>query len=160
MPARRLAALVGIGLAAAGLTACDTPSPRASFFSGSETVSTEAVAWCTGNGTVASDPLAADCVRGPEIAATVEAVPGTQVGVEVDPAVAEDGWAVTLLRSDGQVGRVPVSRGNSYARFTVPVADAAGAQTYVVEIVALRPGKQADTARGLWRFRLDTVDSR
>ncbi|MFI5958471.1 hypothetical protein [Cryptosporangium sp. NPDC051539] len=151
---------VALGVAAAALglvTACDKPAPYATVVSDGDTAGGEATAWCFENGTFNASTPGSDCKAGPANAGTITVKPGGTVEVDVPPDVGEDGWTAALASSDGNLAPVSfVRKGTSYIRFAVP-NDATGSTTYVLELLALHPGQNAEKARGLWRFVLDVA---
>jgi len=150
----------GLALAVAAATlglvaACDKPAPYATVASGGDSAGGEATAWCFEDGTFNGTAPGGDCKAGPANAGQISVKPGGTVQVDVPPDVGEDGWTAALASSEGNLAPVSfVRKGTSYIRFNVPT-DAAGGTTYVLELLALHPGQNAEKARGLWRFVLD-----
>jgi hypothetical protein len=53
---------------------------------------------------------------------------------------------------------VSVVKGKSVVRFTIP-ADATVGTTYVLDVLALHPGRDVASPRGLWKFVLNVKES-
>ncbi|MFG1920705.1 hypothetical protein [Cryptosporangium sp. NPDC048952] len=152
---KRAFALALVAASLGLVAACDKPAPYATVASGGDSAGGEATAWCFEDGTFNGSTPGDDCKAGPANAGRIDVRPGSTVQVDVPPNVGEDGWTAALASSDGNIAPVSfVRKGTSWIRFTVPT-DAAGGNTYVLELLALHPGENAEKARGLWRFVLD-----
>ena len=147
-----------LAIAAATLSlvaACDKPAPYATVASGSDSAGGEATAWCFDDGSFNGSAPGSDCKAGPANAGRIDVKPGGTVQVDVPPTVGDDGWTAALASSDGNLAPLSfVRKGTTYIRFNVP-SEARGGTTYVLELLALHPGENAEKARGLWRFVLD-----
>lgn len=99
---RRPAAVLGVVVAFAGLTACTRPTPGVTLYSGGATVRDDAFSYCFD----AQDPQAAqgaqdacriEAERAPEV---LRVRPGDTVLVDVDKDLADSGW-FAALRTEG-----------------------------------------------------------
>lgn len=156
MSVRRPLVLVAVAAATLGLVAaCDKPAPYAGVVSGGDASGGEATAWCFENGTFNATTPSADCQPGPSNAGEITVKPGGMVEVDVPPEVGDDGWTAALASSAGDLAPISfVRKGTSYVRFNVP-SEANSGTTYVLELLALRPGQGSEKAKGLWRFVLN-----
>lgn len=131
------------------LSACQQPTPRVSVFAGSSEQSVEAACW-----NAEDAPAEAGCVRSlsqDQIAAregVIKVHPGETIGISVDTALADAGWAAQI----GQSTITPDRVDSTYYRFMVSEQDLANAP-FELRIYAFPA--QGDTPRGLWLFRLE-----
>ncbi len=80
---------------------------------------------------------------------TVKVIPGSTVGISVDPVVADNGWFPAI---QGQrLSQTPIK--STYFRFTFPQAQIP-ADGYTLEIIGR--GSQATDTRGIWVFKLES----
>lgn len=154
---RPLLVLAVAAIAVGSMAACDKPLPYASVVSGSSAQSGEASAWCFEGGTFSTGQVSDDCKGGPTNAGAVTVHAGRSVEVDVPVGVGDDGWAVGLTSSAGTSAAVSVVKGDSVVRFNVP-QDAAAGTTYVLEVLALHPGQNVATPRGIWKFVLNVKE--
>jgi hypothetical protein len=156
---RRTAAMSAVLLTAATLlTACEKPRPLATVFSGSASISREALCW-------SSDPTraidAADCLIDEGSGALSEADAaeladylgtlvvnsGQTVGISVDPEVAESGWSVSV---NGRRRNADLIN-STYFRFELSERDFRGRS---LELQVIAPTSDLTQRRGLWVFEL------
>jgi hypothetical protein len=143
-------------VALAALAACEKPAPGATVFSGTNSAHREAICWSF-DAEKEFDP-ASDCSipldstegfneRLLDDVAVISTAPGETVGISVDPAVAEDGWLVTI--NGRPLTREPITE--KYFRFTMPPQPLRNGDAQLV-IQALTTG--GDAVRGSWIFGL------
>ena len=141
---RRLA-LVAACLAAAGLalTGCTKPYPAISVFSGSSSVNTEAICWAADSDSLSPTQCAADVVKnGSGKAPRISVLPGSTIGISVDPVIAESGW--TPVINGQRLVETPLTQ--NYYRFTYPSLNEIPADG--LELV-IQAGQNTKT-RGIW----------
>ena len=158
---RRLLTALAAVLGLLALTACQEPAPGATVFSGSTSANREAVCW-------SFDPTQAvekgDCSLDLEAQpagdvaqtlldeiAIIPTTGGDNVGISVDPAVAENGWLVSI--NGRSLNRNPLTE--KYFRFTMPPAALRRGDAQLVISALTEDGSQV---RGTWLFGLsDTI---
>ena len=139
--------------AAAGLPACEKPNPGVTVWSGTNSQHAAALCWSSNpTVTVSAQGCAADVVQkataGGKVP-TVKVIPGSTVGISVDPVVADNGWFPAI---QGQrLSQTPIK--STYFRFTFPQAQIP-ADGYTLEIIGR--GSQATDTRGIWVFKLES----
>ena len=149
------AALVGF---ASLLSACEQPKPVATVFSGSSSVSREALCW-------SDDPAeaieASDCLVDESSGAlsdedaqelsdyvdTLAVTSGQTIGISVDPEVAESGWSVSV---NGRRRNAALIDG-TYFRFTLSEREFRGDS---LELQIIAPTTDLSQRRGLWVVEL------
>ena len=141
------AGLVGVCLLT--LTGCTQPTPAVTVWSGTTSVVRPATCWepeSTVTEAVKSCIAEAQSKPTSDIP-SIAVSPGSIVGINVDPQVAEATW----LPSVGQqpLAESPISE--SYYRFTYPNVKTPP-DGYLLAVTAR--GTSADQNRGLWLFRL------
>lgn len=156
---RRTAAMSAVLLtAAAMLTGCEQPRPLVTVFSGSASISREALCW-SNEPTLPID--AADCLvdegsdamseaDAAELAdylATLVVNSGQTVGISVDPEVAESGWSVAV---NGRRRNAELIN-STYFRFELSERDFRGRS---LELQVIAPTSDLTQRRGLWVFEL------
>jgi hypothetical protein len=147
--ARRVAALGLAGVAVLALSGCEKPAPGVSVFSGTTTVHREALCWEFEGDQLAPGACAQDIVEralsGAEVG-TIPVVPGSTVGISVDPVVADSGWFPVI--GDQRLTEQPLT--TTYYRFQFPSLNQVPADGLSMQVVAGRDTK----TRGIWVFKL------
>ena len=150
MTSRRLvASAAGAVVLALALAGCTKPGPGITVFSGTTSANREAACWSfDGTGidasTCAQDVL--DSATAGDAIASIPVIPGTVVGISVDPKVADVGWTPRVA---GQpLVAEPLT--TTYWRFTFPEFQEVGDDGLTMEIVA----GEGDATRGIWLFQL------
>ncbi len=141
--------LAGSALLAAGLTACDKPTPGASVFSGTTSQWRQAACWSNTDQPIDATRCARDVVNNAVAGATVgtiPVVPGQVIGISVDPVVADAGWVATV--NDQNI--TPAAVKSTYFRFTFPDLSQVPEQGIVMKIVAGKAGN----LKGVWLFKI------
>ena len=142
-------------IAVTGLTACEKPAPGATVFSGTTSANREAVCWAPDANEAFVE---ADCSislqstedfneRLLDKVAIVPTAPGETVGISVDPAVADNGWQVSI--NGRALSREPLTE--KYFRFTMPPQPLRNGDAQLV-IQALT--EDGEAIRGSWIFGL------
>ena len=148
MRTSRVAAAAGLVLLPLALSACTKPNPGATVFSGTSSVHREAACWSAdGSGldaTTCSQDLIAKASAGDAVA-TLPVVPGSTVGISVDPVVAEAGWYPVI--GSQRLVQEPIT--STYYRFTYPDLESIPADGAALQIIA-----GGDQAQGIWLFSL------
>lgn len=124
----------------AAVTACDTPLPAVTVFSGPASVRTHATCWTT-TAAAGATPRCAAVPAPPPLAVLA----GQTVGISVDTAVAAYGWVVAFRGHQ----LAPATTG-TYQRLTFTAAQLSGGGT--LDVIALQRGGR--TPRGDWVFTL------
>jgi hypothetical protein len=150
MTSRRLAAVAaGAVVLALALVGCTKPGPGITVFSGTSSANREAACWSfDGSGidaaACAKDVL--DSAAAGAAIATIPVIPGTVVGISVDPKVADVGWTPRVA---GQpLVAEPLT--TTYWRFTFPEFQQLTDEGLAMEIVA----GSAEVTQGVWLFQL------
>ena len=158
MSSRRtpLAVLVG-STALLALAACEKPAPSVTVFSGTTSAHREAICWSfeayqaveKGDCSIDLETQPADEVASTLLdeIAIIPTTPGETVGISVDPAVAENGWLVSI--NGALLTRSPVTE--KYFRFTMPPRPLRDGDAQLV-IQAVTEG--GGEIRGSWIFGL------
>lgn len=146
---RLLVAIAGTAITAAALAGCTKPAPGVSVFSGTTTEYRSAACWAFDNASLdasqcASD-LLADAAEGGSLA-RIPVVPGSTVGISVDPVVADAGWTPRI--GSQPLAAEPIT--STYWRFTFPEFQALTDEGIPMEIIA---GSDGNT-QGVWLFQL------
>ena len=164
MPSRRpllTALFASLGLLA--LTACEKPAPGATVFSGSTSAHREAICWSfDATQAVEKGDCSLDLEGQPagDVAQTlldeiaiISTTGGETVGISVDPAVAENGWLVSI--NGRSLNREALTE--KYFRFTMPPTALRRGDAQLVISALTEDGSQV---RGTWLFGLsDTIDA-
>lgn len=150
---RILIVAVAATAAAAGLSACEKPNPGVTVWSGTNSQHAAALCWSSNpTVTVSARGCAADVVQkataGGKVP-TIKVIPGSTVGISVDPVVADNGWFPAIAGQ--RLSQTPIK--STYFRFTFPQAQIP-AEGYTLEIIGR--GTQANDTRGIWVFRLQS----
>jgi hypothetical protein len=144
----RVIAVASLLLLPAVLTACTKPSPGATVFSGGSSAYREAACWTDGDtGLDASnctEDLIAKASDG-EVVGKVSVVPGSTVGISVDPVVADAGWYPVI--GNQRLVDEPIT--STYYRFTYPDMQSIPEGGTALQIIA-----GAEKAKGIWVFSL------
>lgn len=146
----RLPLLVaGTAVIAAALAGCTKPAPGVSVFSGTTTEYRPAACWSfDGTGVDAAQcasDLLAEAADGGSVA-RIPVVPGSVVGISVDPVVADAGWTP-------RIGSQPLTAeplNTTYWRFTFPEFQQLTADGVPMEIIAGTGG----TTQGVWIYQI------
>lgn len=145
----RISAVAAIVLIPLALTACTKPTPGATVVSGTSSAHREAACWSfedTGlDPATCSEDLIAKASSG-EVVGKVTVVPGSTVGISVDPVVAESGWYPVI--GNQRLVSEPIT--STYYRFTYPEGQAIPEGGAALQIIA-----GDESARGLWVFSLE-----
>lgn len=148
---RRSLAIVAVALAPLALSGCEKPNPGVTAWSGTGSEHVEAVCWQPDAATALT---ATDCAQDVlqrastgEGVARLDVAPGDVVGVSVDPAVADNGWGIS-------VGGTTLATGikDTYYRFSFPDTGATQATGYTMQVIAQTADGSA--SRGFWFFQL------
>ncbi len=148
MSTRRLAlaAVVVLPLALAG---CTKPAPGATVFSGTTSVHAEAACWSFDEApidpTACAQKLMEDAASGAQLN-SLPVIPGTVVGISVEPQVADVGWIPRI--GSQQLVAEPLT--TTYWRFTFPDFQEFTDEGLALEIIA---GNDEGT-RGVWIYQL------
>jgi hypothetical protein len=141
---------LALGIAVTGvaltLTACDKPNPIASVFSGTTSDWQPALCWSSDGAPIDLEACAQSVLASADDVPQIPVVPGSTVGISVDPVVAEAGWRPVVNGQD----LVPQPITSTYFRFTFPDLQAVPADGVRMQILA----GPADQARGVWSFEL------
>ncbi|HAN71498.1 MAG TPA: hypothetical protein DCQ36_07900 [Actinobacteria bacterium] len=148
-PGRLPLLAAGTVVLAVALTGCTKPAPGATVFSGTASAYREAACWSFDETPIDATTCAQEVLdkasSGASLA-TVPVLPGTVVGISVDPAVADAGWTPRIA---GQpLVASPLT--TTYWRFTFPEFQELGEDGLAMEIVA----GDSDGTRGIWLFEL------
>ena len=147
MRTSRLAAAAGIALLPLALSACTKPNPGATVFSGTNSVHREAACWSADGqleASTCSEDIIAKASTGDTVG-TIPVVPGSTVGISVDPVVADAGWYPVI--GNQRLVQEPIRE--TYYRFTYPDLDSIPAGGAALQIIA-----GAEQAQGIWFFSL------
>ena len=147
MRTSRLAAAAGLVLLPLALAACTKPNPGATVFSGTSSVHREAACWSADGALEASQcsqDLIAKASAGDTVG-TLRVVPGSTVGISVDPVVADAGWYPVI--GNQRLVQEPIRE--TYYRFTYPDLQSIPADGAALQIIA-----GTDQAQGIWLFSL------
>lgn len=148
MRSSRLIAAASVLLLPIVLTACTKPNPGATVFSGTSSAWREAACWANDdNGidaTNCTEDLIAKASDG-NVVGTVTVVPGSTVGISVDPVVAEAGWYPVI--GNQRLVEEPIT--STYYRFTYPDMQAIPVGGTALQIIA-----GSEKAKGIWVFSL------
>ena len=141
--------LAGTAVAALALSGCTKPAPGAGVFTGTTSEYRAAACWSfdgTGiDATSCAQEVLASAADGARMA-SLPLVPGTVVGISVDPAVADAGWTPRIA---GQpLVSTPLT--TTYWRFTFPEFQPIGEDGLTLELVAGSDG----ITKGVWLFQL------
>lgn len=144
MTKRRVAQLLALaGLAAAALAGCEKPFPGATVWSGTQSDFREAQCWSFD----ATEPLdAPGCLEQRDNVGSVSVIPGSTVGISVDPKVAENGWFPTI--GDQRLTTNPLT--TTYFRFSLSEQNL----EKPLELRVLALGEDRSKVRGLWLYEL------
>ncbi|MCU0266977.1 MAG: hypothetical protein MUC45_12875 [Actinomycetia bacterium] len=146
MTRRRTAPLVGLSaLAVLALSGCEQPTPGVTAWSGRTSEHTEAVCWSRDAATKVDAEACAQAAK-QDTVPRIEVVPGSTVGISVDPELAEKGWFPTI--GDSRLTVDPVTR--TYYRFALSEQNL----STDLELRVLALGEDTATVRGLWVFQL------
>ncbi len=149
MRIRTLAAMPILAVAALGLVACEKPAPGISVTSGTTTAYREALCWSFDGSALSAENCAQDLVTNAVDggqAARIPVIPGTTIGISVDPVVADTGWYPVI--GTQKLTEQPLT--TTYYRFTYPDLQEVPASGVPLQVVA---ADGADTV-GLWVFAL------
>lgn len=157
MPLHRAAVLAAVlGTGAALLTACEAPKPGVTFWSGTSSVSNEALCWAFDSNALEPGECAEEIVSGAGTGdsagnvGSLRVVSGNVLGISVDPEVADTGWTV---RIGGQaLVNTPITE--TYWRFTFPQVEQVPEEGFVMQVVA----GQGTDVRGIWATRLTATN--
>lgn len=150
MTSRRLAAsAAGVVVLALALVGCTKPGPGITVFSGTSSAYRAAACWSFDGSGIDAAACAKDVLdsaaAGAEVA-TIPVIPGTVVGISVDPTVADAGWTPRVA---GQpLVAEPLT--TTYWRFTFPEFQQLTDEGLAMEIVA----GSAEVTQGVWLFQL------
>lgn len=138
----------------ATLAACEKPTPGVTVFSGTHSDHTEAICWSSDADRAVNR---SDCSISPttdDASAVIDQIPtitaeaGATVGISVDPAVAENGWIVSI--NSRALVREPITE--KYFKFTMPPqALRQGPAQLVVQALTT----SGNEIRGSWAFTVD-----
>jgi hypothetical protein len=144
----RRAAVIAIAAAAAAvsLTACDKPNPIATVFSGTTSDWQPALCWSHDGAPIDLEACAQAVLGAAGEVPQIPVVPGSTIGISVDPVVAEAGWRPVVNGQDLVPGLIT----STYFRFTFPDLQAVPEDGVRMQILA----GPADEARGVWSFEL------
>jgi len=149
-PTYRCVAFAALASAAVfALTACEKPGPGVSVFSGTSTEHNQALCWSFSGETLEPDQCAQDVVEGALAGrgvSSIPIIPGSTVGISVDPTVADAGW-VPVIGSQRLV-ETPIT--STYFRFAFPDLQEVPPSGVSLQIVA----GSGEITRGIWVFRL------
>lgn len=153
---KRLAVLTLAAATATTLAACEKPNPGVTVFSGTSSQRAQAICWSPdATQSVTAKGCAADIVSkaaaGGEVP-IVNVVPGSTVGISVDPVVADHGWIPAV--NGQQLSETPIT--STYFRFTFPDLTQSSSG-FELRIQAV--GESAKDLRGLWVYKLSTTPS-
>lgn len=145
---------VALGSVAA-LTACEKPAPLVTVFSGTNSEWSRALCWSHDpNESIqaagCAENIVAAAADGGEIA-SIDVLPGSVVGISVDPVVTDGGWYPTV--GSQRLTETPIT--STYFRFTFPDFQAVPEEGLEMRIQAIGPDG-ADDVRGVWVFRLNS----
>jgi hypothetical protein len=142
----RTVGMTGSAVAVAAMvTACEKPPPSITVWSGTHSVSAEALCWSFEETSLGEGQCAEDILQGSraEGLPSLPAQPGNTLGISVDPVVAEAGWQI---RAQGQPV-VPETLETKYYRVTTSTPG----QPVTLQVVA---GREAQV-QGVWLVALD-----
>ena len=144
MHARRLAtAVVGASLLL-GLTGCEKPTPGVTVSSGRHSQHVQATTYCRTGQSVEQDT----CATSKDQAALIRVKSGTEVGIDVDSAIAKQGWRLVV------VGTNDVTPVQDSRHFSFPVVFSQG-PILDLQVQALdRIAEGAKPTGSFWRIRL------
>ncbi len=156
MPARRTLA-VGTAVAASllVLTGCEQPTPLVSLVSGGTFVKAEASSWCFDDQDPSKQPGSdGACTFTERTPQLLKVRPGDQLGIDVDKALAENGWIAVIRPQTGgeqaQESASPVQDDEHYFTFN-PQFESGPIELDVRALSAPRDDAQVV---GVWRFVL------
>lgn len=163
MSSRRTAsAALAAATALLALAACEKPAPSTTVFSGTTSAHREAICWSfEADQAVEKGDCSLDLEAQPadEVANTlldeiaiIPTTPGETVGISVDPAVAENGWLVSI--NGALLTRSPVTE--KYFRFSMPPRPLRDGDAQLVVQAVTEAG---DEIRGSWIFGLTEAPS-
>lgn len=141
------AAFAGLGLFA--LTGCTKPTPEVTIWSGTSSVVRPATCWApdTNIPQAVRDCISQANTRPAGEIPTLAVAPGTTLGINVDPDIAEATWLPSI--SGQPLSQKPLS--DSYFRFDFPSINIPD-EGFILTVTAR--GTAADQDRGLWLFRI------
>jgi len=153
---KRLAvAAIALGSVAA-LTACEKPAPLVTVFSGTNSEWSRALCWShDANESIQAQGCAASIVAAASeggAAPTINVLPGTVVGISVDPVVTDNGWYPVI--GTERLSETPIT--STYFRFTFPEFQQVPEEGVEMRIQAVGADGENDL-RGIWVFRLTTA---
>ncbi|MCU1599596.1 MAG: hypothetical protein JWO22_305 [Frankiales bacterium] len=150
---RRLVHLAACAALVLTASACQKPSPGITLVSGSSTTHFEAQQWCRGGQVLQTGD---ECPgTGPSRIQLVRADEGGQVGIDVDPVIADEGWYVY----DADTGQIELGISTDHYR-TFPAdfsrAKVAGVQQLEVRTIDHVPTSSTDIPKvtGQWVFQV------
>lgn len=143
---RAVVIAIAAATAALSLTACEKPNPVASVFSGTVSDWQPALCWNHDDEPLDLEACAQAVLAAAEDGPQIPVVPGSTIGISVDPVVAEAGWRPVVNGQD----LVPELITSTYFRFTFPDLQAVPEEGVRMQILA----GPADQARGVWSFTL------
>lgn len=148
MRTSRLAAAAGIVLLPLALSGCTKPNPGATVFSGSASVHREAACWTADAAGLDAASCGEDLIAKASSGDTIgrlPVVPGSTVGISVDPVVADAGWYPVI--GSQRLVQEPIHE--TYYRFTYPQLEAIPTDGTTLQIIA-----GTKQAQGIWLFSL------
>lgn len=137
------------GAAMLSLAACEKPAPGVTVVSGMTSAYRAALCWSFDGTPLNPETCAQDVVTNAlegEQVARIPIIPGTTIGISVDPAVADAGWYPVV--GSQRLTQEPVY--STYYRFTYPDLQPVPANGVALQVVA---GK-GEATQGLWVFQL------
>ncbi len=152
---KRLAVL-GIALGSmAALTACEKPAPLVTVFSGTNSEWSRALCWSEDP----AEPIQAQGCAASIVAAageggaapSINVLPGSVVGISVDPVVSDNGWYPVI--GTERLSETPIT--STYFRFTFPEFQALPEEGLEMRVQAVGENGENDL-RGIWVFRITT----
>ena len=151
---KRLAVIALAAGTVAALSGCEKPNPGVTVFSGTNSERQQAICWSAdaaesveARGCASS--IIQEAIDGGRVP-TVNVVPGSTVGISVDPVIADHGWIPSV--GGQQLSQTPIT--STYFRFTFPEVTASPEGGYEMRIQAA--GENPANLRGLWVFKLAT----
>lgn len=144
----RIAAVSLAVVAAVVLSGCEKPGPGATVVSGMTSAYRAALCWSFSGEPLNAETCAQDIVtqamEGTDVA-RIPVIPGTTIGISVDPVVADAGWYPVI--GSQRLTQEPIT--STYYRFTYPDLQQVPASGVPLQVVAGDEG-----TLGLWVFQL------
>lgn len=148
MRSTRFATATAIVLLPLALTACTKPNPGATVFSGTTSAWREAACWTDSPDGLDPESCTQDLIGKASdggVVAKIPVVPGSTVGISVDPVVAEAGWYPVI--GNQRLVEQPITQ--TYYRFTYPDLQQIPEGGAALQIIA-----GGENAQGIWVFSL------